>query len=54
MLVEIIKGVDKNRNYEKSDILQVIRILKNYDLFKEAQLELFSRRRAGRRKKQHA
>jgi len=54
MLVEIIKGVDKNRNYEKSDILQVIRILKNYDLFKDAQLELFSSRRAGRRKKQQA
>ena len=54
MLVEIIKVVDKKRNYEKSDILQVIRILKNYDLFKDAQLELFSSRRAGRRKKQQA
>lgn len=51
MLAEIIKRVDKNRNYEKSDVLQIIRILKNYDLFKEAQLELFSGRRTGRRKK---
>jgi len=54
MLVEIIKGVDKNRNYEKSDVLQIIRILKNYDLFKEDQLELFSGRRAGRRRKSSA
>jgi len=51
MLAEIIKRVDKTRNYEKSDVLQIIRILKNYDLFKEAQLELFSRRRNVRRGK---
>jgi hypothetical protein len=50
MLVEIIKGVDKNRNYEKSDVLQIIRILKNYDLFKEAQLDFFSGRRPVRKK----
>jgi hypothetical protein len=49
MLAEIIKRVDKNRNYEKSDVLQIIRILKNYDLFKEAQLELFTARRTKRR-----
>jgi len=49
MLAEIIKGVDKNRNYEKSDVLQIIRILKNYDLFREAQLELFSGKRTRRR-----
>lgn len=51
MLVEIIKGIDKNRNYEKSDVLQIIRILKKYDLFRDAQLELFSRKRTGRREK---
>jgi len=50
MLAEIIKRVDKNRNYEKSDVLQIIRILKNYDLFREAQLELFSGKRPRRRK----
>lgn len=50
MLCEIIKGVDKKRNYEKSDVLQVIRILKNYDLFKEAQLELFAGKRNVRRR----
>lgn len=54
MLVEIIKGVDKNRNYEKSDVLQIIRILKKYDLFKEDQLELFTGRRTGRRRKSSA
>ncbi len=51
MLVEMIKRIDKNRNYEKSDVLQIIRILKNYDLFKEDQLELFTGKRAVRRGK---
>ncbi len=30
--------------YEKSDLLQVIRLLKNYDFVKESQLELLGRR----------
>lgn len=51
MLAEIISRVNKNRNYEKSDVLQIIRILKNYDLFREAQLELFTGKRTIRRKK---
>lgn len=51
MLAEIINRVDKNRNYEKSDVLQIIRILKNYDLFREAQLELFGGKRARPRRK---
>lgn len=51
MLAEIISGVDKNRNYEKSDVLQIIRILKNYDLFRGEQLELFTGKRRSRRKK---
>jgi len=51
MLVEIISRVDKNRNYEKSDVLQIVRILKNYDLFRDAQLEFFARKRSGRRRK---
>jgi hypothetical protein len=37
-----------NRNYGKSDLLQVIRVLKNYQLFKDPQMELF---RTGRRSK---
>lgn len=52
MLLEIINGVDKNRNYEKSDVLQIIRILKNYDLLKrDAQLEFFGGRRSAHRGK---
>jgi hypothetical protein len=41
MLVELIDRVDVNRNYEKSDLLQTLRILKNYDLVQAQQLELF-------------
>ncbi len=40
--------IEINRNYRKSDLLQIIRILKNYGFFKEPQLELF---RPKRRKK---
>ena len=35
---------EANRNYQKSDLLQVIRILKNYELIREPQLELFKAR----------
>jgi hypothetical protein len=45
MLAELIDQTEANRNYQKSDLLQVIRILKNYDFFKEAQLELFKPKR---------
>lgn len=41
MLADLIDQIEVNRNYQKSDLLQVIRILKNYDFFKEPQLELF-------------
>ncbi len=41
MLLDIVEKIEINRNYGKSDTLQVIRILKNYDLLKEAQLEMF-------------
>jgi len=40
MLQDLIEKVDSNRNYRKSDTLQVIRILKNYDLLKDAQMDL--------------
>ena len=48
MLADLIAQIEVNRNYQKSDLLQVIRILKNYDFFREPQLELFKtgRRRA--------
>lgn len=48
MLADLIARTERNRNYQKSDLLQVIRILKNYDFFKEPQLELFKPRK-GRR-----
>jgi hypothetical protein len=45
MLVDLVNEVRVNRNYQKSDLLQIIRILKNYDFFKEPQLELFRPKR---------
>ena len=45
MLADLIDQIEVNRNYQKSDLLQVIRILKNYDFFKEPQLELFKLKR---------
>ena len=48
MLADLVKETEVNRNYQKSDLLQIIRILKNYDFFKEPQLELFKSRRKKR------
>jgi hypothetical protein len=45
MLQELIDQIEINRNYQKSDLLQVLRILKNYDFIKEPQLELFKPKR---------
>ena len=41
MLQELIGRIEINRNYRKSDTLQIMRILKNYDLLKDPQLDLF-------------
>ncbi len=49
MLADLIEQIEVNRNYQKSDLLQIIRILKNYDFVKEPQLELFKARRKGRK-----
>jgi hypothetical protein len=46
ILRDLIDNVATNRNYRKSDLLQILRILKNYDLLRETQLELF---KGGRR-----
>jgi hypothetical protein len=51
MLLDIIERVEINKSYGKSDTLQVIRILKNYDLLKDAQLDLMTERHSGPRKK---
>ncbi len=50
MLSALIDHTEPNRNYHKSDLLQVIRILKNYEFIREPQLELFK----SSRKKQSA
>ena len=50
MLLDIIERVEINKSYGKSDTLQVIRILKNYDLLKDAQLDLIAERHAAPRK----
>src|SRR5262249_45807480 len=46
MLIDLVTHVEPNRNYQKSDLLQLIRILKNYDFIKEPQLDLFRVKRA--------
>ena len=46
MLLDIIDKVEINRNYRKSDTLQLLRILKTYDLLKDPQLDLLSDRQA--------
>jgi len=48
MLADLIDQIEVNRNYQKSDLLQIIRILKNYDFFKDPQMELFKTRRRKR------
>jgi len=44
MLLDLIDKVEPNRSYGKSDTLQVIRLLKNYDLLKDTQLDLIADR----------
>ena len=48
MLLDLIEKVEINQNYTKNDTLQVIRILKNYDLLRDAQLDMFPGSRAKR------
>jgi len=45
ILTDLIARTETNRNYQKSDLLQMIRVFKNYDLFKSPQLELFKSKR---------
>jgi len=51
MLLDLLDKVETNQNYTKSDTLQVLRILKNYDLLKDTQLDLLTERAAVRRAK---
>jgi hypothetical protein len=45
MLADLVSEVSSTRNYQKSDLLQLIRILKSYDFLREPQMELFKTRR---------
>lgn len=45
MLLELIEKLDVSKNYEKSDLIQTLRILKTYGLLKDAQMELFGKRK---------
>ena len=51
MLLDLLDKVETNQNYTKSDTLQVLRILKNYDLLKDTQLDLLTERAVVRRPK---
>jgi len=44
MLTDLIESVDANRNYGKSETLQVLRLLKNYELLKDPQMDLLGRK----------
>lgn len=41
VLADLVERVEASRNYARSDVLQLLRILKQYDLLKEPQFELF-------------
>ena len=41
LLLELAERVDAKKTYEKSDLLQILRILKNYDLLGSGQMDLF-------------
>ena len=41
VLSAVIDGVEKNRNYQRSDVLQLIRVLKAHGMLRERQMELF-------------
>lgn len=49
VLDHLVHTVDANRNYDKSDVLQVLRILKTYKLLKDDQMELFQKKARKRR-----
>ena len=46
ILLDLIEKVEVNRSYRKSDTLEVLRILKNYDLLRDPQMDLLPARPA--------
>jgi len=51
ILQYLVGKVDRNRNYEKSDLLQTIRIFKSYNLLKGEQMDFFEKKTRKRRNK---
>lgn len=51
ILSELVAAVEENRNYEKSDLLQVIRLLKIYEFLKDSQMDFFTRAKIAPRRK---
>jgi hypothetical protein len=51
MLLDLLDRIEVNQNYTKSDTLQVMRLLKNYDLLKDPQLDFLPERAPARRAK---
>lgn len=49
VLTDLLQRVEVNRDYFKSETLQLLRILKNYNLLRDPQLELFKPRRKAHR-----
>lgn len=45
MLRALIDRIDVKKSYEREDVLQLLRILKCYDFLKDAQMDLFGKRR---------
>jgi len=41
MLLDVVQKIEVNKHYEKSEFMEILRLLKNYDLVKEPQLGLF-------------
>ncbi len=54
MLLDLLEKIEINQNYTKSDTLQVMRILKNYDLLKDSQLDMFPDRPSTSRRSKSA
>lgn len=50
VVADLVRNTEVNRNYEKSDLLQVIRVLKKHGFLQGAQMELFRPRRSRRRR----
>ncbi|HNR93464.1 MAG TPA: hypothetical protein PKM67_01895 [Kiritimatiellia bacterium] len=49
MLLELVAHVETQKSYEKSDLLQILRLMKNYDLIKDPQMDLFASKRRKRK-----